>query len=261
MTVSISRAWAIVCRHLRQMMTDIPRLTTPFYWALIELLLIGFMGMWIDTSSNNLIALSLIAAAIGWSLIVRTCLEISWNMLEELWAHNLVNLFASPLTIGDWMLSAALFAAIISGALLMFLALCAYMLFGYNFFSVGWMLIPLLCNYYLSGLAMGFLTTSLLIYAGVRVTSYVFMISWLFAPLSGLYYNIDVMPTLVQYVAHLLPTYYGIDVLKTLVLTGNIIYWKLGMTFALNSVYLIATSMLFKHMFEKSKNQGLARLM
>ena len=49
----------------------------------IELALIGFMGIWVDTSSDNFVAVSLIAAAVAWSLMVRSSLEVSWNLLEE----------------------------------------------------------------------------------------------------------------------------------------------------------------------------------
>ena len=252
--------WAITYRHLRQVIKDVPRLSMLFYWSFIELVLIGFMAIWTNGSSSSPVVFSLIAAAIAWSFIVRSSLEISWNLLEELWAHNLVNLFASPLTVAEWMASAALYAAIAFVSLVLFLWGLAYITFGYNFLSVGLMLVPFLFNYYISALAIGFLTASLLIRYGLRVTSYVFMVSWMFAPLSGIYYSLSVLPVWAQYVAYLLPTYYGIDVLKTFVISGEVVYWKLIAAFVLNALYLALTLGLFKWMFEKSRQEGLARL-
>ena len=258
--MNMLRIWAITYRHLRQVIKDVPRLSMLFYWSLIELVLIGFMAIWTNGSSSSPVVFSLIAAAVAWSLIVRASLEIPWNLLEELWAHNLVNLFASPLTVTEWLASAALYAAIAFVSLLLFLWGLAYIIFGYNFLSVGLLLVPLLFNYYISALAIGFLTASLLIRYGLRVTSYVFMVSWMFAPLSGIYYSLSVLPVWAQYLAHLLPTYYGIDVLKTFVISGEIVYWKLAAAFTLNALYLVLTFGLFKWMFEKSRQEGLARL-
>ncbi len=258
--MNMIRVWAITYRHLRQVIKDVPRLSMLFYWSFIELVLIGFMAIWTNGSPSSPVVFSLIAAAVAWSLIVRSSLEIPWNLLEELWSHNLVNLFASPLTVTEWLASAALFSAISFTALLLFLWVLAYLIFSYNFFSVGWLLIPLLMNYYVSAVAIGFLTTALLIRYGLRVTSYVFMVSWMFAPLSGIYYSLSVLPVWVQYVAHLLPTYYGIDVLKTFVISGEVVYWKLAAAFALNAMYFVLTLVFFKWMFEKSRQEGLARL-
>ena len=258
--MNLSRAWAITTGHLSQIVQDTPRLTAPFYWALIELVLVGFMASWIESSSGASVVHALVAAAIAWSIMVRVGIEIAWNLLIELWDNNLINLFTSPLSIIEWIVAAALYGIIAAALLFVFLCASAYLMFGYNFFSVGWLLIPLLINYYLSALVIGFLASSLPIYYGVRVTTYVFMLSWLFAPFSGLYYSLSVMPLWAQYIAHALPTYYGVDVLKTFVLTGHIAYWKLGMTFLLNGTYLIMTTVLFKQMFEKSKKQGLSRL-
>jgi len=258
--MNMRRVWSITFRHLRQTIKDVPRLSMLFYWAFIELVLIGFMGKWVDASSSHLVSTSLIAAAVAWSLVVRASLEIPWNMLEELWAHNLVNLFASPLSVIEWMASAALYAGVSFLCLLLFLCGCAYSMFGYNFLSTGWILIPLLCNYYLSALCIGFLTAALLVRYGVRMTSYVFMISWVFAPLSGIYYSLSVLPIWAQYTAYMLPTYYGVDMLKTIVLTGETIYWKLGAACVLNVLYLVLACVLFKGMFEQSRQESLARL-
>lgn len=258
--MNIQRIWAIMYRHIRQTIKDVPRLSMLFYWSLIELLLVGFMGIWTQGSTTSVVALSLIAAAIGWSLIVRSCLEVSWNILEELWSHNLINLFASPLTIAEWMVSSALFSALSFMVLMLYLWVLAYAIFAYNVFSVGWLLVPLLLNYYMSAMAIGFLSSSLLIYYGIRATSYVFMVSWIFAPISGIYYGLSVLPVWVQYIAHILPTYYGIDVIKTYVVHGTIDYLSLGLTTVLNILYLVLTCILFKTCFEKSRSEGLTRL-
>jgi len=223
-------------------------------------MIVGFMGVWIDSSSDGHMTTTLIAAAVSWSLIVRPSMEVPWNILEELWSHNLVNLFASPLSIFEWMISACWYTAFSFVALLFFLWLCVLALFSYNIFSIGWLLVPLLCNYYLSALCIGFLTAALLIRYGLRMTSYVFMISWMFAPLSGIYYSLTVLPVWAQHIAHLLPTYYGVDLLKGLALSGTISYERLAITFALNGLYLVLTAVLFKWAFEQSRKEGLGRL-
>lgn len=258
--INLRRVWAVTNRHLRQVIKDAPRLTGMFYWSFIELVIVGYMGIWVDNSADNRVALAVIAAAIGWSLVVRSSIEVAWNLLEELWAHNLVNMFAAPLTALEWIASAAVYIVISFSCLMVFLWGSTLLLFNYNILSVGWILVPLLCNYYLSGLAIGLLTASLLIYYGIRMTSYVFMLSWLFAPLSGVYYSLAVLPVWVQYVAHMLPTYYSIDVLKKIVISGEIAYFNIAIAFVLNMFYVVLTMWLFNTMFERSKQEGLARL-
>lgn len=258
--MNIRRIWAVTCRHLWQTSGDAPRAIGMFYWPLIELMLMGYMGVWVDSSADKAVAFAVVAAVTGWSLIVRSAIEVAWNLLEELWAHNLVNMFASPLSINEWIASASLYILFSSGALFSFLWITSFFLFGYNILSVGWLLIPLICNYYLTGLCIGLLAASVLIQHGVRMVSYIFMISWLFAPLSGVYYSLEVLPVWIQYIAHALPSYYSIDVLKTIVMTGEIIYWKMASACVLNLIYVPFAIWFFKRMFERSRSEGLARL-
>jgi ABC-2 type transport system permease protein len=109
-------------------------------------------------------------------------------------------------------------------------------------------------------MAMGFLAASVLVYYGVRVQSLVFMMGYLLMPLSGVSYELDVLPKAAQYIASLLPMSYIFEFMRLYILK-SVISWNLfGIVTVLNVIYFSASIACFNYMFEKSREKGLARL-
>lgn len=260
--MELYRVWAITLRHLRHIIHDFSRLTVIFYWPLEEIILWGYSGLWIASDKGTIshVGLSLLVGAVLWQITVRANYDISLNLLEEIWSFNMSNLFATPLKLSEWILAVILLAMITLGIMIVFLSLVVWILYSFTLIKLGLSLVPILACLFLSGLSIGFFAASLLIYYGVRIEALVWSIGWLFAPFSGIYYSLDVLPVWAQWIARSLPMSYIFDALRILIETGNFPHKQLIMSLELNLIYFGLALLFFKMMFEKSRREGLARL-
>ena len=105
------------------------------------------------------------------------------------------------------------------------------------------------------------ITLSLLVWAGKKAHSYIFMFPWFFATVSNAYYPVSVMPLVMQKIAACTPAFYVFNALhdffahKTEALVTNLAY-----SLALDVFYLILAYILFLTLLAKKKRAGLMRL-
>jgi len=256
------RIWAIIIRHLKTMQRDFNRLSGLLYWSLFDITIIGFTAFWLtqNGSISESIKNSIIAGTALWQIIVRANLDISVALLEEILSHNMNNLFATPLTIIEWITANTLVAFIFSMFIVVYAGIFVWIFYAFSLLKFGWLLIPLFFVLLFSGISMGFLAASILVYWGARIQTIVWMMGFMFAPLSGISYDISILPFYLQFFSRMLPMSYIFEVMR-MYLMHHVIAWDLlGKSFILVLVYLCITLGLFLIMFEKSKEKGLARL-
>ncbi|MFA6066098.1 MAG: ABC transporter permease [Candidatus Babeliaceae bacterium] len=256
------RISAIVLRHLMQIPRDFGKLSNIFYWPLIDLVIFGFTSVWLKNIGVMTAELEtvVIAGIVLWQIIVRVNLEISGSMLEEIWSHNMNNLFASPVTLAEWMSSSVVLAFVMTIFVVGYVGCFAWLVNSFVLFNLGWVLVPLIISLFASGLAMGFLAAAILVYYGARIQTLVYMMGFLFMPLSGVTYSLDILPMIMQKIALCLPMAYTFKMLRVFVIDGTIVWTFFAQAMILNSIYLVAALYFFRYMFEKSRAKGLARL-
>ena len=256
------RVWAITLRHLRHITHDFSRLTVIFYWPFEEIILWGYSGLWVQQDQGGLshVGLSLLIGSVLWQITVRANYDISLNLLEEIWSNNVSNLFSTPLKLSEWIGAVILLALVTLGAMILFLSGVVWLLYACSFTQFGWALIPILVGLFLAGLSIGFFAAALLVYWGVRIEALIWSIGWIFAPFSGVYYALDVLPAWAQVVARCLPMSYIFDAIRILIEKNQFPLREVAVSLSLDCVYFALALFFFKMMFEKSRNEGLARL-
>lgn len=255
---SLNNIQALFARYIQQIVRDHWRLVSVFYWPLLELAVFGFLGTFRGqgTTESSL----LIAGAILWVLVAHTYYFIVFNMLEELWSHNIVSLFATSVTLAEWAISGILMAAAMMGMLCFYMACMAYCMYGFSLLMLGWYLVPIIMSLFLFSVGLGSCLNALLLYAGVRGQSLVFMIGWLFAPFVGVYYPVTVLPYWMQMVAEFVPPKHIFVFVRALIQDNQVLYAVLAKAFILNGVWLIVGMLLLRSMYHTSMRNGLARL-
>ncbi|MEK6887095.1 MAG: ABC transporter permease, partial [Nanoarchaeota archaeon] len=94
------RIYAMLMRNLYLYKRSFPRLLDIFYWPLLELLLWGFISVFLERNNvggANIITM-LMGAIIFWDLLNQSQKAVSISFLEELWEKNFLNIFVTPLT-------------------------------------------------------------------------------------------------------------------------------------------------------------------
>jgi ABC-2 type transport system permease protein len=107
---------------------------------------------------------------------------------------------------------------------------------------------------------MGFLSAAIIVFYGKRVQMLAWMMAYIFAPFSAVYYPVEALPSWGQYIAKVLPMSYTFEGMRQVLNNQTFSMPMFTISIALNIVYLALAVLLFKFMFEKSRDKGLARL-
>ncbi|MDR3549903.1 MAG: ABC transporter permease [Candidatus Babeliales bacterium] len=258
MEFSLVRVWTVILRYFYSYGRNINKSFEFFFWPLIDTVLFGFIGMGTSDGSHPELLAGLLVGLILWQITQRTSMEISRNLLQEIWDENLVNFFATPLTIFEWITGLLSLGFIITFLITIpYAALIVYGIFGYNLFALGWLLLPSILLLIVSGWILGFIAASMLIYWGQQIDILVWALPWLPTPFCSIYYPVAVLPKWMQLISKGLPMSYVFEGLRFTIRTGQTSYWHLGMSATLNILYLLITLSLFFYMFKKSKAKGL----
>jgi ABC-2 type transport system permease protein len=199
-------------------------------------------------------------ALVFWQIAWRGAIGISFHLLQEFWHRNLVNLFSTPLKISEWICGVLALGVCKLMAAVSFCSVLIYALYSLNVFELGWAFLPFVILLFVFGWTIGFLSSSMIIYWGHRVEMLAWMLPFLFAPFSAVFYPVDVLPVWAQHVAWSLPTTYIFEGMRHILNGGAFPYTYFWTSLVLNIIFLAGAILLFKKMFDKSLIKGLARL-
>lgn len=259
--MNLSRIKGVYLRYYYNMMKGPIQLSDLFYWPLIDILLWGLTSIWIGTQSTiTNLPLIMMTALIFWQIAMRGSLDISYNILQELWHRNLVNLFSTPLKISEWISGVVLLCILKLVVIISFGAIVVWMLYSLNVFAVGWAFLPFAALILLFGWALGFCAAGLIIFYGQKVEVIAWSIAFLFAPFSAVFYPVHVLPKWAQAISWCLPTTYVFEGMRQLLAGQPFPFAYMCYSLILNFVYLFLAIAFFMWMFEKSRAKGLGRL-
>jgi ABC-2 type transport system permease protein len=260
--MSFRRIAAMVMRHLYMFPRTLERWSESIYWPVLDLVLWGLTTRWVETARGGVshLALAVLTAVVFWQVVWRANYEISVNLLEEVWSHNLVNLFATPLSVWEWSVSLIVLGILKNILTLAVGAGAVGLLYQMNLFSVGWMMLPFLFSLLMSGWFIGFTASGVIIRYGQSVQSVAWMAGYALAPFSAVFYPVEVLPRWAQTIAAALPMTYVFEGMRQVLRGGRPPVSELAISFGLNLLYLALSVLFFGWMFEKSRERGLARL-
>ena len=137
--MKLHRILALVNRHLMLYKRSPQRMMEIVYWPLLDLMVWGFITVYLARFKEGLPAFVafFLGALILWDILFRAQQGICISFLEEIWSRNLLNLFVSPLRIGEFLASTMLVSLIkVIGAAIMTIGL-AYLFYSFNLFMIG----------------------------------------------------------------------------------------------------------------------------
>lgn len=121
MTFSIKRVLVMASRNILQLKRDPAKIIHIFYWSFLDIILWGYSATWIQQDSvSNSIGIALLTGVIFWQFVVRANFDISLGVLEEVLSHNITNLFASPLTLAEWISALSIISVLVTSILALY---------------------------------------------------------------------------------------------------------------------------------------------
>lgn len=259
--MNFSRIKGVFFRYYYTLLKGPHHLSDLFYWPLVDILLWGLTSIWIkDQNTFENLPLILMTGLIFWQITWRGSIDISVNLLQEFWHRNLMNLFSTPLKISEWALGIILLCLCKLLVAIGFASFIVYLLYSLNVFTIGWMFLPFAALLLIFGWSLGFFASGVIIYWGHQVEMFAWMVAFIFAPFSAVFYPVNILPLWAQKISWCLPTTYVFEGMRKILYQNELSLSYLTISFILNVVYLLLAIAFFKWMFEKSRKKGLSRL-
>jgi ABC-2 type transport system permease protein len=238
---------------------SLPRLLEVFYWPLLDLFVWGFITVYLAQFRQSLpgFITFFLGALILWDILFRSHQGISVSFLEDLWARNLLNLFASPLSPAEYILSLMLVSVVKLITVAGIMAALAWILYSFNIFLIGISLIPFVLNLIIMGWAIGIITTALILRFGQETEVLAWALGFMFMPVSAVFYPVSVLPPFLQAIAYCVPASHVFEGMREVISTGgfplNQLLWASG----LNAIYVFISFLFFHWNFKVVKQKGL----
>ncbi len=257
--MKLHRIMALLSRHLYLYKRSPPRIMEIFYWPLLDLIIWGFISMYLMKFQGDLpgAVTFFLGALILWDILFRAQQGITITFLEEIWARNLLNLFASPLKPSEFLASTMAMSILKVIAVSTVMVLCAYAFYSYNIFIIGASLVPFVLNLVVTGWTIGVMTTSLIMRFGHEAEVLAWSMVFLFQPISCVFYPLEVLPGWLQSIAWFNPATHIFEGMRGVLSDGTLSTIHLTWAVGLNLVYLALTILLFHKVFAICKDKGL----
>lgn len=257
--MSPGRILALLSRHMYLYKRSFARLLEIFYWPFLDLVVWGFITIYLEKvgmQAHGAVTFFL-GALILWDVLFRAQQGIAVSFLEEMWARNLMNLFASPLTVGEYLLATMIMSVLKVAAVGSLMMLFAWIFYSYDIFRMGLSLLPFILNLVMSGWIIGVLTTSIIMRFGQQAEVLAWGMVFLFQPISCVFYPIEVLPPVLQSIAWVVPPAHIFEGMRAVLTTGSMpvthLLWATGLNFG----FLVIIVAWFYHTFNVCKDRGM----
>ncbi len=157
-------------------------------------------------------------------MIYQSQIAVSTGFLEETWSRNLLNLMVTPLREGEYVLGVVLFGLVKLVLGVGLVALTALVFFSFNVTSLGFGLIPIAAILLMVGWVIALFVIGVVLRFGSGAEALAWGILFAVLPLSGVFYPVDALPTVVRPLAIALPTTHAFNAMRT-ILDGRGMDW------------------------------------
>jgi ABC-2 type transport system permease protein len=253
------RTAAIVLRQFYLMRGSPVRVLPIFAWVAVDIVLWGFITRYLNSVASpgfDFVPV-LLGAILLWDFFTRVMHGVSMAFLEDVWSHNFLNLFASPLSIREYVGGLVLTSIATSALGLLTMVVLATTLFGLSFLVYGLMLVPFLLVLFLFGIALGIFASALVLRFGPASEWIVWPIPAFLSPFAAVFYPVATLPGWMQRVSFLLPPSYVFEGMRAIVAGGAYRGTTLLFGACLAILYILLASWCFTRIHRHAVRTGL----
>lgn len=253
------RAFAVVLRQYYLIRGSPSRVFPLFVWVAIDMVLWGFITRYLNSVSTpgHDFVPSLLGTVLLWDFLTRVMQGVTMAFFEDVWSRNFLNVFATPMSIPEY-LGGLVFSSIATSSVgLIVMLLVASAAFGLSLFSYGLLLVPFLLVLFLFGISLGILGTAVVLRLGPSAEWFVWPIPAVISPFAGVFYPLSTLPPWMQFISHLLPPSYVFEGMRTIVAGGAFsatpLLWGVGLAV----LYILLACWVFTRVFRYAVRTGL----
>jgi ABC-2 type transport system permease protein len=230
-----------------------------FAWVAIDIVMWGFITRYLNSMAAgrfNYVP-SLLGAVLMWDFFTRIMQGVSTAFLEDVWSRNFLNLFATPLTISEYILGLVITSIGTSAVGLAVMLVLATVVFGLPFFSLGALLVPFLLVLFGFGIALGILASALVLRLGPASEWLVWPLPALLSPFVGVFYPLATLPRWMQQIGHILPPSYVFEGMRAVLAGRALPASNLAAAGAIAALDILLAGYFFARVFRYAVRTGL----
>jgi ABC-2 type transport system permease protein len=230
-----------------------------FAWIAIDIVLWGFITRYLDALARP--GFDFVPAVLGavllWDFLSRVMQGVTMAFFEDVWSRNFLGVFASPLSITDYVLGLVATGILSSLIGLAVMIAIAGLVFGLSFASYGLAIVPCLFVLFLFGIALGVAGAAIVLRLGPAAEWLVWPIPAVLAPFACVYYPLAMLPPWLHPLSLILPPTYIFEAIRAIAADGPAPYGEIAWALVLAALYVLAAGVLFAHIHRVCVRTGL----
>ena len=219
----------------------------------------GFLTRYLNTVASpgfNFVP-ALLGAVLLWDFFIRIMQGVTMAFFEDVWSRNFLNIFATPLSISEYvsgLVLSSIATSIVGLAVMLFIAIAFFKL---PFLVYGIMVMPFLFVLFLFGISLGIFGSALVLRFGPASEWFIWPIPALISPFAAVLYPVSTLPQWMQFISHLLPPSYVFEGLRAIIAGKTISGITLLLSACLAVGYIILAYRFFVRIYRHALRTGL----
>ena len=246
--MSPRRIGAVILRHLYETRRNVDRVADTIYWPVLDVVIWGFFTVYLRQTDrlHPRVGTILLGGVILWGMFRAFQRDLAVGFLAEIWSRNIVNLFASPLTIAEYLTGLVIVnfgrAALGTGGAIVVAWLCYAADLTPNLSGLA----PFLGVLVVFSLAVGVATTALIFRYTTRIQTLAYSIAGVLMPLSCVFYPVRTLPSALRPFALALPTTHAFEGMRHVLSGLGVPGREVALGYGLAAVYFAGAIVLFR---------------
>lgn len=212
----------VVLRQIYLLRGSPVRVVPMVTWVAIDIVLWGFVTRYLNAVSGSGMDFvpTLLGGVLLWDFCTRIMQGVTTAFLEDIWSRNFLNLFASPLSISEYITGLVITSVLTSVIGVIVMVLIATGVFHLQFFSMGLPLVAFLWVLFIFGISLGIFASAMVLRLGPASEWLIWPLPALLSPFAAVFYPLGVLPQWMQAVARALPPSYVFEGMRALLAAG-----------------------------------------
>ncbi|MEV0715049.1 ABC transporter permease [Asanoa sp. NPDC050611] len=232
------------------------RIVEILFWPVLELVIWGFVSVFLRANNVPIAVSVLLGAVLLWQVVGRAQGDLAAMFLHDVWSRNLLNVFVSPLSLGEFLAGHVIFGAALLTANSLVMSGLALLLYGFGITTIGPALVPFLVLLVAMGWGLGMVAIAVVIRFGESTQSIAWVLAAAFQPFAAVFYPVSVLPPAAEALAHAVPASHIFEGMRG-VLAGQGIDWSGLAVAAVLDVLLLAGALTFlAHALRHARRTG-----
>lgn len=250
------RIQALLLRYLYIYPRSVPRILDIFVWPIVDILIWGFLTVYLRQANPNFPVSLLLGAVIFWDFILRAQQAVTISFMEEIWERNLFNIFVTPIKLSEFLAATFLVGVVRIGMIGLSLGLSAFIFFKFNIFTFGIFLVPFILNFFIFGWILGLLATGILLRFGQSAQVIAFAFTTFLQPFLAVFYPVSALPFWLRPISLAIPATHVFEGMRSVVFQNKFPTYNFFMSIGLNIVWFIIAVYFLYAMFKFVRREG-----